>query len=143
MFSQHHFVAMIRLLNVVVGALAVVSGLNYEEATGIIKKDLEKYSSAAGGGSLCDRHHCCNISSSNECNLKNFKKDVTSLIYPGGQTRCIFSTSTDFSFQIIPGDTDKVLFYFQGGGACWNKETTVDDTMCSTDATPLPHWLVL
>lgn len=134
---------MISVLKFVVGTLAVVSSLNYEDAVQNIKRDLSKHSSITENGSLCSRHHCCNITSSEECNLRNFKKDVTSLIYPGGQTRCIFSSSTDFSFQIIPGDADKVLFYFQGGGACWNKETTIDDTLCSTDATPLPHWLVL
>lgn len=130
---------MIKVFITVVSIFGLVSGLDYKEAANIIKTDVTKYKTD-DISSLCNRHHCCNITSSEECNLSNFKKDITSLIYPGGQTRCIFSTSTDFSFQIIPGDSDKVLFYFQGGGACWNEETTMGDTLCSTDATPLPHW---
>lgn len=128
-----------RALAVIVSIFSLATGIDFDEAKRIIKTDVAKYWSE-DTSSLCERHECCTITSSEECNLRNFKKDVTSLIYPGGRTRCIFSTSTDFSFQIIPGDTDKVLFYFQGGGACWNKETTIDDTLCSTDATPLPHW---
>jgi len=36
---------------------------------------------------------------------------------------------------VIPGESDKVLVYFQGGGACWTKETTAAG-FCSTDAKP-------
>ena len=68
------------------------------------------------------------------------KKDASTLVFPGGETRCIYSYSTPFSFQVsiilqlsppsittttclqvIPGDSDKVVLYFQAGGACWDK----------------------
>ena len=49
--------------------------------------------------------------------------------------RCIFSDSTPFAFQIIPGDSDKLLFYFQGGGACWDKASTAAG-LCTTDVSP-------
>jgi hypothetical protein len=58
------------------------------------------------------------------------------LIYPGGETRCIFSTSTAYSFQVVPGDKDKLLFFFQDGGACWDKVSTLDACLCYTDANP-------
>jgi len=62
-------------------------------------------------------------------------KDKSTLVLPGGETRCIFSTSTPFAFQVIPGDTDKVLVYFQGGGACWDKASTAAG-LCTTDSSP-------
>ena len=47
----------------------------------------------------------------------------------------MYSTSTPYAFQVIPRASDKVLVYFQGGGACWTKETTKLG-LCTTDATP-------
>ncbi|CAE7623932.1 unnamed protein product, partial [Symbiodinium microadriaticum] len=32
--------------------------------------------------------------------------------------------------------TDKLLFYFQGGGACWDKASTVTVPLCTTDSSP-------
>jgi hypothetical protein len=40
--------------------------------------------------------------------------------------------------QVVPGDSDKVLFYFQGGGACWD-ETSTKFHLCRSRATPLPQ----
>lgn len=37
--------------------------------------------------------------------------------------------------QVVPGDTDKLLLFFQGGGACWDKLSTSGD-FCTTDANP-------
>ncbi len=39
------------------------------------------------------------------------------LIEPGGDTIC--SNGTPFAFWVRPGDSEKVVFYLQGGGACW------------------------
>lgn len=86
------------------------------------------------GGDLCASNNCCKLSSGN-CNLSSFPKDQTTLVYPGGKTRCIYSTSTDFAFQVIPGATDKVLLYFQGGGACWDEASTKAN-FCTSDASP-------
>lgn len=46
------------------------------------------------------------------------------MVYPGGKARCIFSDSPDYGFQVVPRDRDKVLLFFEGGGACWNALTT-------------------
>eukprot|EP00604_Paraphysomonas_vestita_P003633 CAMPEP_0174820236 /NCGR_PEP_ID=MMETSP1107-20130205/3928_1 /TAXON_ID=36770 /ORGANISM="Paraphysomonas vestita, Strain GFlagA" /LENGTH=376 /DNA_ID=CAMNT_0016035169 /DNA_START=214 /DNA_END=1344 /DNA_ORIENTATION=+ len=62
-------------------------------------------------------------------------KDQTTLVLPGGNTRCIFSTSTPFAFQVVPGSSDKVLLYFQGGGACWDEASTKAG-FCTTDSSP-------
>jgi hypothetical protein len=39
------------------------------------------------------------------------------MLSPGGDTIC--SNGTDYAFFVHPGDTEKLLIYFQGGGACW------------------------
>ncbi len=40
---------------------------------------------------------------------------------PGGDTIC--SRGTPFAYWTRPGTVNKLLVYFQGGGACWNAET--------------------
>jgi len=44
-------------------------------------------------------------------------------IRPGGDTSC--SRGTDYAYFVRPGDPEKVVVEFQGGGACW------DDLTCS------------
>ena len=74
----------------------------------------------------------CVVNSTEPCSILNFDPTATSTsVAPGGDSRCIFSTSSDFSFQVWPGLNDKLLVYFQGGGACWDKATTVLP-LCST-----------
>lgn len=36
----------------------------------------------------------------------------------GGETIC--SRGTEYSFYVRPGDPQKLMIHFQGGGACWN-----------------------
>jgi hypothetical protein len=75
------------------------------------------------------------MSATEPCPITDMPPDATTLVYPGGETRCIYSTSTDFAFQVIPGDSDKLLFFFQGGGACWDPISTAGG-FCTTDASP-------
>lgn len=42
-------------------------------------------------------------------------------IQPNGDTLC--SMGTPYEFYVRPADPDKLLLYFQGGGACWNAQT--------------------
>ena len=83
---------------------------------------------------LCDQYDCCDLENST-CNISDMSKDTSTLVFPGGETRCIYSDSTPYAFQVIPGATDKLLFYFQGGGACWDR---VSDALnfCSSDVSP-------
>ena len=69
----------------------------------------------------------------------------TSMIFPGGNTRCLKSYSTPYAFQVHKGSKSKVLFYFQGGGSCWDETSTNSSgrgkkqgTYCRTDAVPWP-----
>ena len=41
-------------------------------------------------------------------------------LVPGGETLC--SDGSEFSYWVRPGDPKKLLFYLQGGGACWFRE---------------------
>ncbi|MFU8765421.1 MAG: pectin acetylesterase-family hydrolase [Haliea sp.] len=42
-------------------------------------------------------------------------------IAPGGDTLC--ATGTPFNFHVRPADPEKVMIFFNGGGACWSAET--------------------
>lgn len=111
-----------------------IAALDFDEASRIIQNHV-KYYSSNDQENLCDIYNCCTISETESCNLSDLEADRTNLVYPGGNTRCIFSDSTAYSFQVIPGDTDKLLVYFQGGGACWSEYTT-NSGFCTTDAKP-------
>jgi hypothetical protein len=95
---------------------------------------VKSYSNAATKD-ICSTNACCNITNSEGCSISGFPKDKTTLVLPGGETQCIFSDSTPFAFQVIPGDSDKLLFYFQGGGACWD-ETSTKLGFCTSDVSP-------
>jgi hypothetical protein len=109
--------------------------LNGEEARNTITNYLSSLKSSYSASQLCVQNSCCNVTSTETCSISSFPKDQSTLVLPGGQTRCIYSYSTPFAFQVIPGDSDKLLFYFQGGGACWDK-TSTDNPLCTTDVAP-------
>lgn len=67
------------------------------------------------------------------CDLSDMPRDTSYLVRPGGATRCIFSTTTPFQFEVIRGASDKVVFFFQGGGACWDFLST-SIAACNTGA---------
>lgn len=124
---------MLRSAVYVASALALGShALTVEEATAVIHDHIKTYEYK---GSMCTDVSCCTVSSTEKCSITAMPKDTTTMVLPGGNTRCIFSTSTPFAFQVVPGASDKVLVYFQGGGACWD-ETSTTGGFCSTDAVP-------
>ena len=63
----------------------------------------------------------CTMSATESCPITHMPRDVTTQVFPGTHsgthslTRCILSDSTPYSFQVVPGDPSKLLFYFQGG----------------------------
>jgi len=87
---------------------------------------------------LCATNNCCTIGENEACSFSAMKKDVDTFVFPGGESRCIFSDSTPFAFQVIPGASDKLVLYFQGGGACWDKVST-SLGLCTTDISPQSH----
>jgi hypothetical protein len=42
-------------------------------------------------------------------------------IEPGGETIC--STGTPYAFYVHPGTVNRLVVYFEGGGACWDENT--------------------
>ncbi len=51
--------------------------------------------------------------------LAELEPGVWNTLEPGGETTC--ATGTPYSFFVRPvQDSDNLLIYFQGGGACWN-----------------------
>mmetsp|Transcript_31921 Transcript_31921/g.53350 ORF Transcript_31921/g.53350 Transcript_31921/m.53350 type:complete len:453 (-) Transcript_31921:262-1620(-) len=132
LFQIAFFASLLRSITSVSGTGAT----DLDRASVIIHKDVQSYySDVASGRDQCDYTTCCNLSETEECSLSGLTKDETTLVFPGGETRCINSYSTPFSFQVIPGASDKVVFYFQGGGACWD-ELSTKLGFCSSDASP-------
>ncbi|CAI5707815.1 unnamed protein product [Peronospora effusa] len=81
----------------------------------------------------------CVMSDSNSCHVDHLipsKLDRSTVIYPGGATRCAyddffnanvnFTTNSTYFFQVFPAPSkSKLMLYFQGGGAC------IDDLTCA------------
>lgn len=62
----------------------------------------------------------CWMSASEACSVSAMDRDRSTFVYPGGETACL---NGDYAFEVIPGDTDKLAIYMQGGGACWSQAT--------------------
>eukprot|EP01032_Pedospumella_encystans_P012632 gene12632-14601_t len=124
------------LINLLFVALLGVSAVFADEAAGVLQeaadyvKSLDEFDH--------EWKHECHMANGEACDIRNFPKDETTMVFPGGETRCIFSNTPNFAFQVVPGDSDKLLFYFQGGGACWD-ETSTKFHLCRSRATPLPE----
>eukprot|EP00928_Gymnodinium_smaydae_P087497 TRINITY_DN71753_c0_g1_i1.p1 TRINITY_DN71753_c0_g1~~TRINITY_DN71753_c0_g1_i1.p1 ORF type:complete len:520 (+),score=87.50 TRINITY_DN71753_c0_g1_i1:79-1638(+) len=73
-----------------------------------------------------DGTHECRITATEKCPMDAMpsNSDQYTMVYPGGKTTCI-NTTAPYSFQVWPGDRDKLVIFFQGGGACWGKASTV------------------
>eukprot|EP01040_Poterioochromonas_malhamensis_P016298 gene16298-18471_t len=99
---------MLNLLIVLTTVLAVTCATtpkSVEEAYKIIQDHVKSFGTGISGG-LCDKNKCCIISSTESCPISKMTKDSSTLVLPGGNTRCIFSDSTPFAFQVVPGDSD-------------------------------------
>jgi hypothetical protein len=64
----------------------------------------------------------CTITAENPCNFRDFEVGQTVQIFPGGDTACLES-SVPYSFTVTKGSSSKLLYYFQGGGLCWDETT--------------------
>jgi hypothetical protein len=71
--------------------------ISFELASKVIRNDVKSY---LGTRSMCEANTCCNVTATESCSISNFAKDKTTLVLPGGKTRCIFSDSTPFAFQV-------------------------------------------
>lgn len=95
----------------------------FEALKGSFKPPVLKVDGAFTGGT-------CNLEgNSSACPLAKMPMGNLTGVFPGGETRCILG-DTPYLFMVIPGKTDKLLLYFQGGGACWN-EKVVSANLCT------------
>jgi len=69
----------------------------------------------------------CKLSSCNSCKMSRMTGKRT-LVFPGGKTSCL--NGDQFAFFVTPGATDKLVLYFQAGGACWT-QLTFDIQACT------------
>lgn len=64
-------------------------------------------------------------------------------IEPGGETIC--STGTPYAFYVHPGTVNRLVVYFEGGGACWDENTCsnpglyYDDSVEDAEDNPANH----
>jgi hypothetical protein len=70
-----------------------------------------------------------------DCSVSRMPRDVTTMVYPGGATGCLDPDAPEYRFQVVPGDLDKVVIQFQGGGLCWSDQT-FSLGVCTTKAMP-------
>jgi hypothetical protein len=96
------FIAVTLLIAVVLYNVSAMGGeLNAKtSAFEIIRKDVESY---APTQSMCTGVNCCTVGAGETCPLPSMPKDETTLVIPGGETRCIYSYSTPFAFQVRAG----------------------------------------
>lgn len=66
------------------------SSMDIEQAITTIKDYVKTYHKTSNTGILCNIYSCCTISDTETCSISEFTKDETSLVLPGGSTRCIF-----------------------------------------------------
>ena len=86
--------------SIIIGSLiCAAAALNYDEAKDIILENVKSYKPSIGK-SLCQANTCCNITSTEACSISSFEKGETTMVLPGGKTRCIYSYSTPFAFQV-------------------------------------------
>src|SRR5690349_7759662 len=71
-------------------------------------------------GSLCVAGYS-SAKSDNLPKARDLEPGEWTWIYPGGDTEC--ALGGEYRFLVRPGDTDKLLIHFEGGGACWDGAT--------------------
>ncbi|KNC81911.1 hypothetical protein SARC_05785 [Sphaeroforma arctica JP610] len=72
---------------------------------------------------VCD----INLAAGQDCNMTYLRANQGAskgwIVRPDPtETKAICNDGTPFAFQVFPGTTDNVLFWFQGGGGCFNYE---------------------
>mmetsp|Transcript_13268 Transcript_13268/g.41916 ORF Transcript_13268/g.41916 Transcript_13268/m.41916 type:complete len:459 (-) Transcript_13268:38-1414(-) len=82
------------------------------------------------------KHARCKVSPTQACPVESLATNQITMVYPDpnvSKTRCLLSQHKEFAFQVVPRNPRKLLLYFEGGGACWSKGTTVRFEACWRD----------
>jgi hypothetical protein len=100
-------------ITVLLGVLSQVLGMGTQAnlKTSVIESIQSHVSSYAPTKEQCGPGtNCCTVSSTESCGLTSMPKDQTTLVLPGGETRCIYSYSTPFAFQVNIPISHALLF---------------------------------
>ncbi|CAK9022647.1 unnamed protein product [Durusdinium trenchii] len=81
------------------------------------------------GATAAPKGGTCALSGQQRCAVSAMKG--TTIIQPGGRTSCLQQDGGPYQFVVRPGDAQKLLISFQGGGACW--ESTSFKHACVAD----------
>mmetsp|Transcript_17901 Transcript_17901/g.48716 ORF Transcript_17901/g.48716 Transcript_17901/m.48716 type:complete len:526 (-) Transcript_17901:113-1690(-) len=88
----------------------------------------------------------CTMSAATDCPRSSMSTtDPFTAVFPDPavyHTSCL-NLKSPFAFQVFPGNADKLLIYFQDGGACWDELSAsmpYEGTrgICNEDLTPCP-----
>jgi len=63
----------------------------------------------------------CKLSGPDACPITDstlFVPGTPTKVYPGGKTTCL--DGSDYYFEVVAGNPEKLHIHFQGGGACWD-----------------------
>jgi hypothetical protein len=72
--------------------LGPVASLIFDEASQNIHQYVDGLPKVSGN-SLCQKYKCCNITANEKCDISAMPSDQSTLVLPGGETRCIFGDS--------------------------------------------------
>ena len=98
---------------------------NEQDAFNVIHNYLNESVTARIPREICEHFDCCTMSNTESCSMDKLAESRRStIVMPGGKTRCILVSSTPYGFQVVPGDKDKIVVFFGGGGACWDQFST-------------------
>ena len=139
---------MIKIITALVLGASTAQELRLDDAIATIRADVVQQEAAA-----VEATETCDLATSS-CPLSKMGTTSSTQVFTGGATRCIYEDSSPYSFQVsrfflllsttfqhmhaicfqvLRGDPTKMLFYFQGGGACWNEASTKLG-LCTADA---------
>lgn len=81
--------------------------------------------------------HECRMSEVQTCPYSSLSTEDSTMIYPGGQTRCLSNDKPDFAFQVFPGRTDKLFLMMDAGGAAWDEMSVQINAANKTFVSPM------
>jgi hypothetical protein len=112
------FLILTALFSTLSSTFGSILNLNVESVTPL--STLEQREAKIFPASVVSSPLSCTIGRGNSCDLSKFKVGDVVDILPGGNTACMESSSP-YEFRVIKGSSNKLMFYFQGGGLCFSE----------------------
>mmetsp|Transcript_20659 Transcript_20659/g.62250 ORF Transcript_20659/g.62250 Transcript_20659/m.62250 type:complete len:498 (-) Transcript_20659:157-1650(-) len=87
-----------------------------------VRRSMDALGGTARRGSRGRRTKECNFRHPSDCPMRSLVKSAFTSIMPAPDqwgTHCI-NDSSKYMFQVYPGRSDRLLIYYQDGGACWD-----------------------